>query len=110
MHNFHATKINRVKKGGPNVTSNAALVAVLEKVKELDVPKDIVDRNIKKATEKGQEAYIEKIYEVSKIGKHKFYCVVTSYTQLDLSPLILNNCSLFMVDVTVYCHAFKLEP
>lgn len=60
--------VSAVKKGGPNVTSNAALVAVLEKVKELDVPKDIVDRNIKKATEKGQEAYIEKIYEVYGYG------------------------------------------
>lgn len=65
MHNFHAAKNDRVKKGGPNVTSNSALAAVLEKVKELDVPKDIVERNIKKATEKGQEDYIEKIYEVS---------------------------------------------
>lgn len=54
-----------VKKGGPNVTSNSVLAAVLEKAKELDVPKDIVERNIKRATEKGQEAYIEKIYEVS---------------------------------------------
>lgn len=55
---------NRVKKGGPNPTSNSVLAAVLEKVKELDVPKDIVERNIKKASEKGQEAYVEKIYEV----------------------------------------------
>jgi len=53
-----------VKKGGPNPVSNSALVAVLEKAKELDVPKEIVERNIKKASEKGQEAYIEKIYEV----------------------------------------------
>jgi len=53
-----------VKKGGPNVTSNSVLAAVLEKAKELDVPKDIVERNIKRATEKGQEAYIEKVYEV----------------------------------------------
>lgn len=60
--------VSAVKKGGPNVTSNSALAAVLEKVKELDVPKDIVDRNIKKATEKGQEAYIEKIYEVYGYG------------------------------------------
>lgn len=37
---------------------------MLEKAKELDVPKEILDRNIKKASEKGQEAYIEKIYEV----------------------------------------------
>jgi hypothetical protein len=99
MHAFHATKINSVKKGGPNASTNSALAAVLEKVKELDVPRDIVERNIKKATEKGQEAYIEKIYEVSitslsthldyllflkdmivsscfEIGKHKFSCAV----------------------------------
>ena len=40
------------------------LAAVIEKAKELDVPKEIVDRNIKRASEKGQEAYIEKFYEV----------------------------------------------
>lgn len=56
-----------VKKGGPNPTSNSVLAAVLEKAKELDVPKDILERNIKKASEKGQEAYIEKIYEVKPI-------------------------------------------
>lgn len=56
-----------MKKGGPNPTSNSILAAVLEKAKELDVPKDIVERNIKKASDKGQEAYIEKIYEVIKI-------------------------------------------
>ncbi|CAK8568872.1 unnamed protein product [Lathyrus sativus] len=60
--------VSAVKKGGPNVMSNSALAAVLEKVKELDVPKDIVERNIKRATEKGQEAYIEKIYEVYGYG------------------------------------------
>lgn len=37
---------------------------LLEKFKELDVPKEIFERNVKKATEKGQEAYIEKVYEV----------------------------------------------
>jgi len=55
-----------VKRGGPNVTSNSVLAAVLEKAKELDVPKDIVERNIKRASEKGQEAYIEKVYEVGR--------------------------------------------
>ncbi|RYQ85318.1 hypothetical protein Ahy_B10g104847 [Arachis hypogaea] len=57
-----------VKKGGPNVTSNPLLAAILEKAKELDVPKDIVERNIKRASEKGQEAYIEKVYEVYGYG------------------------------------------
>lgn len=60
--------VSAVKKGGPNVTSNSVLAALLEKAKELDVPKDVVERNIKKASEKGQEAYIEKIYEVYGYG------------------------------------------
>ncbi|KAI9097795.1 hypothetical protein K1719_025566 [Acacia pycnantha] len=60
--------VSAVKKGGPNPTSNSVLATVLEKAKELDVPKDIVERNIKKASDKGQEAYIEKIYEVYGYG------------------------------------------
>ncbi|XP_024025287.1 probable transcriptional regulatory protein At2g25830 isoform X2 [Morus notabilis] len=56
--------VSAIKRGGPNPVSNIALAAVLEKAKELDVPKDILERNIKKASEKGQETYIEKIYEV----------------------------------------------
>ncbi|KAK3006328.1 hypothetical protein RJ639_015937 [Escallonia herrerae] len=55
--------VSAVKKGGPNAVSNTALAAVLEKAKELDVPKEILDRNVKRASEKGQEAYIEKVYE-----------------------------------------------
>ncbi|KAL3500593.1 hypothetical protein ACH5RR_039686 [Cinchona calisaya] len=60
--------VSAVKKAGPNPVSNTALAALLEKVKELDVPKDIVERNIKRASEKGQEAYIEKFYEVYGYG------------------------------------------
>lgn len=44
--------------------SNTVLATILEKAKDLDVPKDIVERNIKRASEKGQEDFIEKIYEV----------------------------------------------
>lgn len=62
-----------MKKGGPIPTSNTTLAAVLEKAKELDVPKEILDRNIKRASEKGQEAYIEKVYEVSVVHT-KYYC------------------------------------
>lgn len=53
-----------MKKGGPSPVSNTALAAILEKAKELDVPKDILERNIKRASDKGQEDYIEKVYEV----------------------------------------------
>ncbi|KAK9131110.1 hypothetical protein Sjap_011597 [Stephania japonica] len=55
--------VSAVKKGGPSPISNTVLATVIEKAKELDVPKDIVERNIKRASEKGQEAYIEKFYE-----------------------------------------------
>ncbi|CAN4076664.1 unnamed protein product [Withania somnifera] len=60
--------VSAVKKGGPSPISNTALTALIEKVKELDIPKDIVERNIRRASEKGQEAYIEKIYEVYGYG------------------------------------------
>ncbi|XP_015573071.1 probable transcriptional regulatory protein At2g25830 isoform X2 [Ricinus communis] len=60
--------VSAVKKGGPSPISNTVLAALLEKAKELDVPKDILERNIKRASDKGQEAYIEKIYEVYGFG------------------------------------------
>ncbi|KAL1204417.1 putative transcriptional regulatory protein [Cardamine amara subsp. amara] len=60
--------VSAVKKGGPNPVSNTALATILDKAKELDVPKDIVERNIKRASEKGQEAFMEKIYEVYGYG------------------------------------------
>ncbi|XP_022961678.1 probable transcriptional regulatory protein At2g25830 [Cucurbita moschata] len=60
--------VSAVKKGGTSPISNTLLAALLEKAKELDVPKEILDRNIKRASEKGQEAYIEKIYEVYGFG------------------------------------------
>ncbi|XP_004245165.2 probable transcriptional regulatory protein At2g25830 isoform X2 [Solanum lycopersicum] len=60
--------VSAVKKGGPSPISNTVLAALIEKVKELDIPKDIVDRNVKRASEKGQEAFIEKIYEVYGYG------------------------------------------
>ncbi|KAK4838615.1 hypothetical protein QYF36_015089 [Acer negundo] len=58
----------RVKKGGPNTESSTFLAALLEKFKELGVHKEILEHNIKRATEKGQEAYVEKIYEVYGYG------------------------------------------
>lgn len=60
--------VSAVKKGGTSPISNTLLAALLEKAKELDVPKEILDRNIKRASEKGQEAFIEKIYEVYGYG------------------------------------------
>ncbi|KAK2646434.1 hypothetical protein Ddye_021629 [Dipteronia dyeriana] len=56
--------VSAVRRGGPNTASNMLLAALLEKFKVLDVPMEILECNIKRATKKGQEAYIEKIYEV----------------------------------------------
>ncbi|KAG0457818.1 hypothetical protein HPP92_022682 [Vanilla planifolia] len=60
--------VSAIKKGGPNPSSNTVLAAVLEKARELDVPKEIVERNIKRASDKSQEAFIEKFYEVYGFG------------------------------------------
>lgn len=60
--------VSAIKKGGPNASSNTVLAAVLERARELEVPKEIVERNIKKASDKGQEAFIEKFYEVYGFG------------------------------------------
>lgn len=66
LHFLISATFYSVKKGGPSLVSNKALADLLEKFKELDVPKEIFERNVKKASEKGQEAYIEKVYEVFK--------------------------------------------
>ncbi|TVU20572.1 hypothetical protein EJB05_36786 [Eragrostis curvula] len=57
-----------VKKGGPNPSSNTALQAILDKARELDIPKEILERNIKRASEKDQDTYTEKVYEVYGFG------------------------------------------
>nr|CAB3464695.1 unnamed protein product [Digitaria exilis] len=58
----------RIKKGGPSPSSNTALAAILEKARELDIPKEILERNIKRASEKDQDTYTEKVYEVYGFG------------------------------------------
>lgn len=60
--------ISAVKIGGPNVASNSALAVLLAQARFFDVPKDILDRNIKKATEKGQADFAELNYEVYGLG------------------------------------------
>ncbi|KAG2626306.1 probable transcriptional regulatory protein At2g25830 isoform X2 [Panicum virgatum] len=57
-----------IKKGGPSPSSNTALAAILEKARELDIPREILERNIKRASEKDQNTYTEKVYEVYGFG------------------------------------------
>lgn len=52
-----------VKEGGPNPDSNSRLRAVIQNAKAVNMPKDNVERAIKKATEKGQGDFKEVVFE-----------------------------------------------
>ncbi|WP_100615729.1 YebC/PmpR family DNA-binding transcriptional regulator [Confluentibacter citreus] len=52
-----------VKEGGPDPLSNSRLRAVIQNAKAVNMPKDNVERAIKKASEKGQGDYKEVIFE-----------------------------------------------
>ena len=52
-----------VKEGGPDPDSNSRLRAVIQNAKAVNMPKDNVERAIKKASEKDQGDYKEVIFE-----------------------------------------------
>jgi YebC/PmpR family DNA-binding regulatory protein len=52
-----------VKEGGPDPETNSKLRAVLQNAKAANMPKDNVERAIKRATSKDQEDYKELVYE-----------------------------------------------
>jgi YebC/PmpR family DNA-binding regulatory protein len=52
-----------VKEGGPNPETNARLRAVIQNAKAANMPKDNVERAIKKASEKDTEDYKEVLFE-----------------------------------------------
>jgi YebC/PmpR family DNA-binding regulatory protein len=52
-----------VKSGGPDPSSNARLRVLIQNAKAANMPKDNVERAIKKASTKDQEDYKEMIYE-----------------------------------------------
>ncbi len=53
----------RAKEGGANVETNHALKHLLERAKRDDVPNDVIERNLKKAQEKGGEDFEAVRYE-----------------------------------------------
>lgn len=62
------TKIGReiamaVKQSGPSPESNSKLRAIIQNAKAINMPKDNVERAIKKASSKDQEDYKEIVYE-----------------------------------------------
>ena len=52
-----------VKEGGPNPDSNSRLRAVIQNAKAVNMPKDNVERAIKKASEKGLGDFKEVLFE-----------------------------------------------
>jgi YebC/PmpR family DNA-binding regulatory protein len=62
------TKIGReitkaAKEGGPDPESNSKLRVLIQNAKAANMPKDNVERAIKKATDKNQEDWDERVYE-----------------------------------------------
>lgn len=62
------TKIGReiskaVKDNGPNPDSNSALRVIIQNAKAANMPKDNIERAIKKASEKNTESWEERVYE-----------------------------------------------
>lgn len=56
--------ITAVKLGGPDRIGNARLRLAIEKAKESNVPNDIIDRNIKKASSADQADFVPITYEL----------------------------------------------
>jgi YebC/PmpR family DNA-binding regulatory protein len=56
--------ISAVKLGGADPKNNPRLRLALQKARAANVPNDIIDRNIKKASSADQEAYHEMSYEL----------------------------------------------
>jgi YebC/PmpR family DNA-binding regulatory protein len=52
-----------VKSGGPDPDSNSRLRAIIQNAKSINMPKDTVERAIKKASSKDQEDYKEVVFE-----------------------------------------------
>ncbi len=52
-----------VKEGGPDPDTNSKLRAVIQNAKTENMPKDNIERAIKRATSKDQEDYKEVIFE-----------------------------------------------
>lgn len=56
--------ISAAKQGGSDPAANPKLAVAIQKAKDVNMPRENVDRNIKKASESGQANYVELLYEV----------------------------------------------
>jgi YebC/PmpR family DNA-binding regulatory protein len=60
--------ISAVKQGGSDIKNNAKLKLVIQKAKDANLPNDVIDRNIKKASSKEAQDYFEMTYELYGYG------------------------------------------
>lgn len=60
--------ITAVKLGGPDQKSNSRLKLAVQKAREVNMPNDNIERNIKKASSSDQAAYSEVTYELYGYG------------------------------------------
>ncbi|EKE04104.1 MAG: hypothetical protein ACD_20C00106G0001 [uncultured bacterium] len=60
--------ISAVKQDGADPKSNAKLKIVIQKAKDANLPNDVIDRNIKKASQKDAQDYFEMTYELYGYG------------------------------------------
>ena len=67
-----------VKSGGADPATNARLRALLQNAKAANMPKDTIERAIKRATSKDQEDYKEMVYEG--YGPHGIAILIESTT------------------------------
>lgn len=77
------TKIGReitkaAKEGGPDPEGNSKLRVLIQNAKAANMPKDNVERAIKKATDKNQENWDERVYEG--YGQHGVAILVETLT------------------------------
>ena len=64
-----------VKDGGPDPDNNSRLRAVIQNAKAANMPKDNVERAIKKASDKNSENY-KKIHNESKLQSYCYQSVI----------------------------------
>ncbi|MBN2479264.1 MAG: YebC/PmpR family DNA-binding transcriptional regulator [Parachlamydiales bacterium] len=60
--------ISAVKQGGSDPKTNQKLKIALQKAKDTNIPNDVIERNIKKASSKEQQDYSEMTYELYGYG------------------------------------------
>ena len=78
-----------VKEGGPDPDSNSRLRAVIQNAKSVNMPKDNVERAIKKASEKGQGNYKE-VVDFSNVAAGKYYySVITNESRLTKKIMVV---------------------